>query len=471
MNRRDFMTVGGSGALLAQAGRSAQMGGATLKDLSRSMPIEERIRRIQTFVHTRYYDPKGLLYSHIHFEEERPHTEADLENADPNNLGIPKHDLENYENSSMNSGIFLAGQCYRYMATKDPEALEYAAKAFRSIDVNYSLAEAAADQPGILMQRAGSIDPNDRWVARPGWICKPYGGVLTTQTSTEQNFGPIWGLYMYRRIAPEAKKRRIDSMLVGVADLWSQIGYKINFFGEIWEFEKSMPRAQRHMPVWAWVNRLAYEVSGEKRFLREFQRLDSLFGAMPTAQQTNFGLGREKYISTEDRAFHDKEVVVASFLMDLEPQARDRYIRAMAGWWKFGQVGRCDDDYFAYYYIELDTATGSWRPLPKSVKPRQQWNSPSLWQNGTFPVCHGEAACRLAVSSAILAQCSPAHAAEAKELALKIFSRLDKNQLRYMKDPQNSVEPSLKYLTNLLSGDDLAYYPTAYWYGKFHKLW
>ena len=74
--------------------------------------------------------------------------------------------------------------------------------------------------------------------------------------------------------------------------------------------------------MWAWVNRVAYDVSGEKRFLREFQRLDSLFGSMPTAQQTNFGLGREKYISTEDRAFHDKEVVVANSLIDMEPQSR-----------------------------------------------------------------------------------------------------------------------------------------------------
>ena len=71
----------------------------------------------------------------------------------------------------MISGIFLAGQCYRYLATKEPEALEYAAKAFRSIDVNYAFSEAAAEGSGILMQRAGSIDPNDRFVARPGWIC------------------------------------------------------------------------------------------------------------------------------------------------------------------------------------------------------------------------------------------------------------------------------------------------------------
>ncbi len=432
------------------------------------MPLAERIRLIQTFVHERYYDKIGLLYSHINFEEERPHAPGELADADPNNLGIPEHDLYNYENSAMNSGMFLAGQCYRYMTTREPEALEYAAKAFRSIDVNYSLSEAAAEGPGILMQRAGSIDPNDRFVARPGWICKPYGQTLTTQTSTEQNFGPLWGLYLYRGLAPATTKARIDQMIASVADLWSQIGYKINFFGEIWEFEKSMPRAQRHMPVWAWVNRIAFEVTGEKRFRREFQRLDALFGGMPTAQQTNLGLGREKYISTEDRAFHDKEVSVASQLIDLEPQARDRYLRAMANWWKFAQIG-LRDDLFSYYYIELDTLTGAWRPLPKSIKPRQQWNSPSMWQNGTFPVCWGEVAARLSLSSAMLAHRSQEHRPEANALAQRIFASLDKEQLRYMIDPENSLEKPLRYMTNLLSGDALAYYPAAYWYGKFHN--
>jgi len=35
----------------------------------------------------------------------------------------------------------------------------------------------------------------------------------------------------------------------------------------------------------------------------------------------------------------------------------------------------------------------------------------------------------------------------------------------------NVLEPPLKYMTNLLSGDALAYYPTGYWYGKLHQLW
>src|SRR6202521_4628646 len=154
MNPRDFITTASAGAALSMA-PSARGAFVTLKDLNTRMPLEERIRRIQTFVHERYYDNMGLLYSHINFEEERPHKAEDLVGADVNNLGIPADQLYNYENSPMNSGIFLAGQCYRYLATKDPEALEYSARAFRSIDVNYSLSERAADGPGILMQRAG----------------------------------------------------------------------------------------------------------------------------------------------------------------------------------------------------------------------------------------------------------------------------------------------------------------------------
>ena len=34
---------------------------------------------------------------------------------------------------------------------------------------------------------------------------------------------------------------------------------------------------------------------------------------------------------------------MANSLIDLEPQSKDRYIRAMAGWWKFSQLGMRDD--------------------------------------------------------------------------------------------------------------------------------
>ncbi len=466
ISRRTLIQAAPLGAwALAAPGAAAPLSALTVK-----MPLEERIRRIETFVHERYYDEKGILYSHWNFTEERPNRREDFHRDIVSPLGVSMSDWYNYENSPMIAGIFLASQCYRYEATREPQALEYAARAFRSIDTIFRLAESQAGKPAMLMQRAGSVDPNDRFEPRPGWICKPYAQSLTMQTSSEQNFGPMWGLYVYRQHAPADVRKRIDYIITSVATLWRHNRYTINFFGENWNLEQSMPRAQRHMPVWMWINRLAYEVSGDAAFKKEFERIHSLFGAMPTARETNYAMGRRKYLSTEDRAFHDKEVVVADFLIDLHPEAKDQYQRSMEGWWEFAKIGM-RPDLFSYYYINLDTVTGEWEPVKKSLKPRSLWNSPYMMQNGTFPVCWGEIASRRVLSSAMVARRSTRLAEAAKQFAQLVFSKLDKEHLRYMIDPDNSLEPELAFLTNLLSGDGLAYMPVAYWYGRRHRLW
>lgn len=461
MNRRQFAAT-----LSASLATSTSSPAATrLTSLDRAQPLLQRIRAIEDYAHNHHYDDKGIFYSHIRFDEERPWRSSDFGGL-VGPTGVPIADWMNYENSPMCSGIFLASQCYRYLATKDPQALEYAAKAFRSIDVIFRLSEGSGPAP--LIQRSGIIDPTDRWEPRPGWISKPYGQMMTTQSSTEQNFGPIWGMYLYRAIAPPDTKKRIDTIIAAVADYWRDNRYTINFFGENWEFEKSMPRAQRHMPVWAAINRIAFEATGEARFRKEYERLDSLYGAMPTALDTNRGMGRHRYTSTEDRAFHDKEVVVGDILSDLEPARKDRYQRAMTAWWKFSQIGM-REDFFSYYFIEIDTHTREWKPLPKTVKPRPLWNSAWMFQNGTFPVAWGEVAARQAISSAMVARRDPA--AGAREFAQRIFAVLDKGHLRYMIDPHNSLEPEIQYMTNILSADAIAYFPAGYWYGRLHGLW
>ena len=51
----------------------------------------------------------------------------------------------------------------------------------------------------------------------------------------------------------------------------------------------------------------------------------------------------------------------------------------------------------------------------------------------------------------MLAYRSPAHKEAAVAVARKIFAKLDHGQLRYMTDPDNVLEPPLKYMTNLLT--------------------
>lgn len=465
ISRRSLLACAAGATLPAAAGTAPP-----LVELAAALPIAEKIRRIETFLHERYYDDKGILYSHWNFAEERPLRASDFHPDTRGPLGVALPDWYNYENSPMIAGIFLASQCYRYEATKEPQALEMAARAFGSIDAVFKLAEGKSGDAPMLIQRAGIVDPTDRFEPMPGWISKPYGQSMTMQTSSEQNFGPMWGLYVYRPHAPAATRRRIDYMITSVATLWRQNRYTISFFGENWNLEQSMPRAQRHMPVWMWINRLAFEVSGEAVYQREFERLHALFGAMPTARETNHGMGRRKYISTEDRAFHDKEAVVADFLIDLHPPARDQYIRAMEAWWEFAGLGM-RPDLFSHRYIDLDTVTGEWTPLKKSVKPRSQWTSPWIWTNAVYPVCWGEIASRRVLASAIVARRGSRLAKPAREFASLAFAKLDKEHLRYNIDPENSLDPEAAYVTNLLSGDGLAYFPAAYWYGRRHKLW
>ena len=220
------MTAAGAGAAPPQI---------TLKGITVSMPLEERIRRIQSFVHHRYYSEKGLLYSHLNFAEERPHTEADLAGADANNLGIPKHDIQNFENSLDELGGDLPGgpvlPVHGYQRAGSPGICG------KGIPIDRSGSPSprrTGCRGAVDSDAACRLHRSERQVSRPApvGICKPYGQVLTTQTSTEQNFGPVWGLHVYRQFAPPKTKARIDSMIVNSPISGWQMGLQDQFLLE-----------------------------------------------------------------------------------------------------------------------------------------------------------------------------------------------------------------------------------------------
>jgi hypothetical protein len=155
------------------------------------------------------------------------------------------------------------------------------------------------------------------------------------------------------------------------------------------------------MFTWAVMHRLAYEITGEPECLEEFKRLDALYGALPTPRETSIGLGRPRYISTEDRSFHVQIVMGAELLAQLEPAQRDRYLRGMRGWWDYSLIGQ-RDDLASYYFIRVDALTGAWEKLPTSIKPRAHWRSSYLMQNATLPICWLGTRERQGLTSAIL---------------------------------------------------------------------
>jgi len=370
----------------AQGGATGRSGQTTLRSLGATAGLRERIGLIEQFVHQRYYDAAGLMYSHINWEQERPFTAADFSATDSTMPGPEPHQWMSYENSSFVSGVFLTAQCYRYQATQDPAALALARRAFGSLDANYRLTEQRDPGAEGLVQKAGFIDPAAQQKgAQNGFFCKPYYGLATDHTSTEQHFWPLVGLYRYWPHATPEIRERIKQIFGEVSRRW-RAGYKINFFGETWDLEQSFPRAQRHMFLWAVIHRMAYELTRETASLDEFARLDALYGAIPTPRETAWGLGRPSYVSTEDRSFHVQIVVAADILLTLEPGNQARYLRGMEEWWKYSFVGQ-REDLLSYYFIKVDARTGAWETLPASIKPRAVWRSSFMLHNATLPIC------------------------------------------------------------------------------------
>lgn len=442
---------------------------STLRGLERIPSLEGRIRAIETFVDRRYYDAAGMMFSHSNWREERPFVASDFSAQDSTIPGPEAHAWLSYENSVMVAGLFLSAQCYRYEVTGEAAALDLARRAFEAISANYALTENRPTGATGVRQKAGIVEqPVAGQRREAGFFCKPYYGQATDHTSTEQHFWPVLGLYRYWKHAPAEIRPRIAQMLREVSERWRR-GYRINFFGETWDFEQSYPRAQRHMFSWAVIHRLAYEVTGDADALAEFRRLDSLYGAMPTPRETYWGLGRSSYISTEDRSFHIQLVVGADVLLDLEPAGVDRYRRGIEQWWRYSQLGQ-RDDLLSYYFIEVDALSGTWRKAPPSTTPRALWRTNYAFHHTVFPICWQGTRERQALSSAIVARRLPGLAEEARKRRGACFAGLDRDHFRWMVDPENVTPVELRWMLNVLQGDSLAFYPLAYWYGRAHGV-
>lgn len=438
-----------------------------LSAMAPSQSVGERIATIEQFLDTHYFDEQGLMYSHLNWREERPFTKDDFSPADSTMPGPEPWQWMSYENSSFISGVLLAAQCYRYEATRDPAALALAAKAFHSLDVNYRLTEQRNRASEGPEQKAGFIGQSSSSAQAAGFFCKPYYGQATDATSTEQHFEALYGLYRYWPLADEDTKQRIAQIFREVSARWRE-GYRINYFGEPWDMEKSYPRAQRHMFLWMVMHRLAYEITRDPASMAEFQRLRALYANMPTPRETEWGLGHASYVSTEDRSFHVQMVVGADLLLELEPADTPRWLRGMEAWWRYSQIGQ-RDDFASYYFIRINALTGQWEKLPASIKPRALWKSPFMLHNAVLPICWLGTQERQTISSAIIARRIPTAATEARERYDRIYAGLNKEHLKWFVDPEGVMPDPLKWMLNVMQGDALAFYDLGYWYDRAHR--
>jgi len=183
--------------------------------------LREKARRIQALVETKTLQAHGMVAMFVRATDFALPTAADYATMAPHrhmrgkkeaDLGLPPmHVWRAWENTTSNTGFYLAALAFQFRATGDPEALQRARRTFGAVKYIYDL---------------GATDER-------GFICKPYGGDYNRQSSSDQIQCLLMGLEAYRHIASAADRAVLDEMFRTIADLQIKHHYypKHGYFG------------------------------------------------------------------------------------------------------------------------------------------------------------------------------------------------------------------------------------------------
>jgi hypothetical protein len=437
-------------------------------------PIPKKVEIIQQFLGEHYFDDAGFMYSMWFWkgDELRPFRRGDFAGQSVFNLkeGLQPEDYNSYENSPFTSGFFLWSQCLRFQATHDEEALAYAAKAFRSIDLVFEMTEAAGHH---------------------GFLCKPYGKRVSTQTSPDQYISVMLGLWAYRDIADRATRQRIDHLLLAMADWWREKKYQLGFFDNAWSV---IPSNEAEFGAgFAALNYMAYRITGKPVYRDEALRMLTLSGPFETAFErarrqwletgkTNwppllhgceYDISRRPYLQWfwEGRGTYWLAAAGVDFLLrhDLGQNYLLRHV--MANYYRFIQ-GNIRSDFLCWYWFQTDLERGTCHPL---VRPRVSNDFPSQYLmpfNINFysyqsEVCYGDETVRIADVAVMAHQHAPEFSPGALATAKSILQALDDRLLHHFIDPDGKqMMPEDQWMCNSLNSDSPALTVLTWWRAK-----
>lgn len=450
------------------------------------MPITEKVAALQEFLGDHYFHSSGMMYSHWYWGADalRPFHPEDFagQSVPSTRAGFSAAGYISSENSPWVSGLFLWSQCLRYRATGDEQALVYAAKAFRSLDTVFALAEAAGT---------------------PGFLCKPYDWKLSEETSPDQYIATTLGLWAYREIAGRAERQRIDVMLPAMADWWRERDYTIAYF----ERRFRILDDAYHAPTMACLHAIAYQITADRRYLDEARRLLTLAGPWQTridlerarmlaelrgdnsrafdiaTAQSNRDLGDAVYDAarapfvvrnTENRAAMWMMVAAANGLFAHELSLSGLLQQAIARYFDHCRLG-LRPDLLSHYFIQVDLERDTWHPIRRPLTPeRRAWaeqSGHSLFVGYDSEICWGDAAARIADIALIGHLRAPSLCPGALTLTRDLLARLDNQRLHWFVDPDGSQWiPELHWMRDSISSDAPVFATLAYWRARVHGI-
>jgi hypothetical protein len=407
--------------------------------------LEAKALRLQSLVENRLQQEHGLIPMLVRATDYQLPTAEDykgayrhrhLQGKTEEELGMPPmHIWRAWENTPTDTAYYLYAMSYQYRTTGDPQTLAICRRTFAALKYIHQL--------GVEN-------------GQPGYLCKPYGGKYSNQTSLDQVQCVAWGLDAYRGIAPPDDLAEMNRMTKDFADFLMQHDYHPpkGYFGRSAEelrirtdyAQKNWTRAIIVLPML----HLAWYGSGDEKYVTEIERWYKECGEEkpPSLNKTQLS----------GRGFGDRprNIYLTSQLMEMAPLREKQWRARMQTSFLQNRHGLLKDGTWPtswVYHVES-----------KRLEPKD------LPEVGGGPGRTGR-------STIFAMACVSAHRwllnEDLKQDARKILDGQDEATFRFIMplDDEHPLPPEWKIESELLDADSLTGWLCAYWEGRFRGYW
>jgi hypothetical protein len=417
----------------------------------------EKALEIHSIVENHFYDSGGLFYSFLDSRTKEPIT-AELADLYPirDFDGKPSNtEWMSHENSGMAAGAYLSALCLRRQAElQNYDTDKMIERVFNSILRTYNISSA---------------------VGGDGFFCKTWGGRASRETTVDQYSAVITGLrdlaLTNHRLSKNARE-----MAVKMALWWMRNNYICRSCGR-------SGRVSEHLP-WSFsclaFIRIAYELSGDRMFKTESERLCREHGCdkpYPRSGAYIKSFWPEKpYIGIRRMAaFHHTVVDGLCAMFGAWPERAADWKRLLNDFWRMDVNMGIDDGGLAYACYLVNENTNEWTvPSAGFIFPRDKSHEKDPFTHhywiGGFK--SGSLSCMTAASSASIGAVVPELAPDCRRAAGRILPAVCADKMIFVIDEENQDCPTFgEVRKRMLDCRCAGQWLRAYWQGRRLNWW
>ena len=349
-----------------------------------------------------------------------------------------------WENSPMVMGEFLVAMEKKYRVTGDDDALRLMRRCYNGLRKIY-----------VISQPIGE-----------GFFCKPYGGVVSDETSSDQYVYAVQAFDAYFGYASDAEKADICGMIAKMADYWMGIDYNRKYFGRPLQWQRC-----RFLSLL----KMAEKYSGEAKYAKEIGRiLSSREDAVESPYQCDLEYHHRGGLCPDGRVNYgiNAEASLSGFLavanLKGDSVADWYYRRTVEKACQEAIVG-LDPDGTAYRAIVKNDETGEFEEKdPKLTVYKTPDQVPSPWNFAgglvSGPLRFGGQMSAAGVNALVqMAPDSPQARSWTDVYATKLLYRIARAHLSHVEDPHRLYTSGARWQTLVRSGDAHGMWLWAYW--------